>query len=119
MRTPLAVVVLAVTLCIPASRAGVDETRKQEFVQSSAGVYARIQSLRDLEKGMLAHARNPAREWIYEERRGQTRRRIEQQMDSAWPLAADGEQFDRMAQLALMTRRADARFDQVLRIQPR
>lgn len=84
-----------------------------EFLHSAAGIYGRLQMLRDLEKRILAHAEAPQKAAEYRARRDATRRRIDALMRQASVAATSDRERGRLEQLAAIARLADARFAQI------
>jgi hypothetical protein len=88
-------------------------THGLEFLQSAAGIDGRIQIIRRMEKEMLANAAVPWKAIDYRQRRDQARHRIDELMVQASAAAASGRERNRLEQLAMITRSADARFVQI------
>jgi hypothetical protein len=84
-----------------------------EFLRSAAGIDGRIQIIRHMEKAMLASAAVPWKAIDYRQKRDQARHRIDELMAQASAAAVSGRERGRLAQLALITRSADARLAQI------
>jgi hypothetical protein len=87
--------------------------RNAEFHQAAAGVYGRIQLMRNLERQLLASAANPERAAVYLDKRQQARRRIDQLILEARATAADEAAREHVERLVALTQVADARFEKV------
>ena len=100
------------------ARAGLEQSAeaaalRQDFIRATAGVYARTQTLRQLEREMLANAGNPDRLAVVQHRRDAARRRIDGLLVEAQAAAGSDEDRRRLAQMAAITAQADARFEQL------
>jgi hypothetical protein len=84
-----------------------------EFLHSAAGIDGRIQIIRRMEKAMLANAAVPWKAIDYRQKRDQARQRIDELMLQASAAAASDGERSRLEQLAMITRRADARYVQI------
>jgi hypothetical protein len=84
-----------------------------EFLHSAVGIDGRIQIIRRMEKAMLANAAVPQKAADYRQKRDQARQRIDELMVQASAAAASAGERGRLEQLAMITRRADARYVQI------
>lgn len=84
-----------------------------EYLHSAAGIDGRIQIIRRMEKAMLANAAVPQRAADYRHKRDQARQRIDELMVQASAAAASDGERNRLEQLAMITRSADARYVQI------
>ena len=100
---------LLVAAALPGAPAG-----SPEFRRSAAGVYGRIQMMRQLEKGMAASSANPERALWYLGKRKQARWQIDELLAVAQAAARSAEERRRLQQLATLTRVADTRFERNL-----
>jgi hypothetical protein len=87
--------------------------RNADFHQAAAGVYGRIQLMRNLERKLLASAANPERAAVYLDKRQQARQRIDQLILEARASAADEAAREHVERLVALTEVADARFEKV------
>lgn len=88
---------------------GTAESRA-EFIAATAGIYACTQTLRQMEKEMLANAGNPERLAAFQQRRDVARRRIDELFSEAHIAVAGEVDRRRLEQLSAITVQADARY---------
>jgi hypothetical protein len=91
-----------------------DDSRRTEFVRAAAGIQDGVRLLRELERGVLGASALPQRNEYYRQKRAQARSRIDELARNAAALAESREEHVRLEQLAVLTRVADARYEQVL-----
>ena len=87
--------------------------RNADFQQAAAGIYGRIQLMRNLERQLLASAENPERAALYLDKRQQARRRIDELIREARATAVDETGREHVERLVMLTQVADARFEKV------
>jgi hypothetical protein len=84
-----------------------------EFQQAAAGIYGRVQLMRNLERQLLAAAANPERAALYLDKRQQARRQIDELVREARTTAPDESAREHLERLAMLAQVADARFETV------
>ena len=84
-----------------------------DFQQAAAGIYGRIQLMRNLERQLLANAANPERAALYLDKRQQARRRIDELVREARAAAANESAREHVERLVMLAEAADARFEKV------
>ena len=84
-----------------------------DFQQAAAGIYGRIQLMRNLERQLLANAANPERAALYLDKRQQARRRIDELVREARATAVNEEAREHVERLVVLAQAADARFEKV------
>jgi hypothetical protein len=87
--------------------------RNAEFQQAAAGIYGRIQLMRNLERQLLAAAANPERAALYLDKRQQARRHIDDLIREARATAVNETGREHVERLVMLTQIADARFVKV------
>jgi len=85
--------------------------RSVEFLNVVASIHGRIQMLRQFEKSIVA---NPDTATLYQQKRGEARRRIDELMQTAQVQASSGEERKQLEQLVVMIASADNRFKRIL-----
>lgn len=109
-----ACVTLSLSLLVRAALpAGIVSERNLDFLHSAAGIEGRVQVLRQLERQMLAHAANPERAVIYEQKRAQARRRLDELVPGTRAAIQTDAEHKRLEQLAAQIKRADRRMEQM------
>ena len=103
---------LVIQASLPAPEA--EDARRAEFVRSTAGIQGRVQLLREIEKNVVATAGSTEKAAYFRHRREEARQRISELTRSAASVAEGAQERARLAQLAVLVRAADARYDQVL-----
>ena len=84
-----------------------------DFQQAAAGIYGRIQLMRNLERQLLAAAANPERAALYLDKRQQARQRIDELVREARAAAANESAREHVERLVMLAQAADARFEKV------
>lgn len=111
----LLISVAAWLVAIPGKRvAQFEDPRRVEFVRSAAGIQDGIDHLRQLERGIVSSRAIPERSDYYRHKRDAARQRIDALARSAATVAETADERTRLDQLAMLTRVADARYQQVL-----
>jgi CHASE3 domain sensor protein len=87
--------------------------RNADFQQAAAGIYGRIQLMRNLERQLLASAANPERAALYLDKRQQARQRIDELVREARATAVNENAREYLEQLVMLAQAADARFEKV------
>jgi hypothetical protein len=90
------------------------DARKVEFTHAAAGVQARLQLLRGLERSALASSANAAKSGYYRQRRDAVRQQVDELARGAASIAAGAEERARLAALDRLARAADTRYARVL-----
>jgi hypothetical protein len=84
-----------------------------DFQQAAAGIYGRIQLMRNLARQLLASSANPGRAALYLDKRQQARQRIDELVREARATAVNETAREHVERLVLLAQAADARFEKV------